>query len=173
MLALLLESSELLSRRSNDHGRVSAASDRATARGRYQSMYTAMLALHILVSLGLIVTVLLQSGKGGGLAGAFGGGGGVGAVFGGQTAASFLTKATRYLAVIFMVSSLSMALIVRTRTPGTVEEGLRGMQPAPAAATGEPIPQQFEGGLPGSDEAGTEAQPSGEQIPIAQDGSDE
>ncbi len=136
-------------------------------------MYTVMLALHILVCLGLVVTVLLQSGKGGGLAGAFGGGGGVGAVFGGQTAASFLTKATRYLAVIFMVSSLSMALIVRTRTPGTVEEGLKGMQPAPAAATGQPVPQQFEGGLPGGDEVATEELPSGEEIPVAPDGSGE
>ncbi|MCK4512836.1 preprotein translocase subunit SecG [bacterium] len=136
-------------------------------------MYTVLLALHILVCLGLVVTVLLQSGKGGGLAGAFGGGGGVGAVFGGQTAASFLTKATRYLAVIFMVSSLSMALIVRTRTPGTVEEGLKGMQPAPAAATGQPVPQRFEGGLPGSDEAATDELPSGEEIPVAPDGSGE
>ena len=136
-------------------------------------MYTIMLALHIVVSLGLVVVVLLQSGKGGGLAGAFGGSGGAGAVFGGQTAASFLTKATRYLAVLFMVSSLSMALIVRTRTPGTVEEGVRQMQPTPAAATGQPIPQQFDGGLPGSDEVDTGEQQAEEGIPIAPDGSDE
>jgi preprotein translocase subunit SecG len=132
-----------------------------------------MLTLHILVSLGLIVVVLLQSGKGGGLAGAFGGGGGVGAVFGGQTAASFLTKATRYLAIVFMVSSLAMALVARTRTSGTVSEGLQNIQPAPATATGEPVPQQFPGGLPGSEETNVQEQSSDEEVPIAPAGSGE
>ena len=58
-----------------------------------------IVALHIIICLSLVVVVLLQSGKGGGLAGAFGGGGGMGAVFGGQAAATFLTKSTRYLAI--------------------------------------------------------------------------
>ncbi|MFH1864879.1 MAG: preprotein translocase subunit SecG, partial [Candidatus Eisenbacteria bacterium] len=76
-------------------------------------MFGAILGIHIAVCAGLIVVVLLQSGKGGGLAGAFGGAGGVGAVFGGQAAATFLTKATRYLAIAFMVTSLSLAVTLR------------------------------------------------------------
>jgi len=108
-------------------------------------MYGAILAIHILVSLGLIVTVLLQSGKGGGLAGAFGGGGGAGAVFGGQTAATFLTKATRYLAVVFMVTSLTLAFVVRARDSNAVLEGLMSQQAAPATATDEVVPTE---GLP-------------------------
>ena len=39
-------------------------------------MYTLFIIIHILVSLVLCVAVLMQQGKGGGLAGAFGGGGG-------------------------------------------------------------------------------------------------
>jgi len=62
-----------------------------------------------------MIVVLLQSAKGEGLAGAFGGGGGLtGAVFGGRGAASFLSKATAYLAIAFMLSCISLALV----TPG-------------------------------------------------------
>lgn len=136
-------------------------------------MHAVMLTLHILVSLGLIITVLLQSGKGGGLAGAFGGGGGVGAVFGGQTAASFLTKATRYLAIVFMVSSLTMAVVGRTNTPATVSEGLQNMPVVPAAAIREPAPQEFQGGLPGSEDAAMQEQTTTEEIPIVPDDSTE
>jgi len=109
-------------------------------------MYGAILAIHILVCLGLVVTVLLQSGKGGGLAGAFGGSGGAGAAFGGRTTATFLTKATRYLAVVFMLTSLSLAFVVRSRnTSGAVLEGLQGQQAAPATTAGDVVPGE---GLP-------------------------
>jgi len=64
-------------------------------------MYVLFLILHVLISLVLIVVVLLQSGKGGGLAGAFGGGGGSQAIFGGRGAATFLSKATTYLGAGF------------------------------------------------------------------------
>ena len=46
-------------------------------------MYAFLIIVHVLIALGLVISVLLQSGKGTGLAGAFGGGGGaMGAVFG-------------------------------------------------------------------------------------------
>jgi preprotein translocase subunit SecG len=107
-------------------------------------MFGAILGVHIAVCLGLVVVVLLQSGKGGGLAGAFGGAGGVGAVFGGQAAATFLTKATRYLAIAFMVTSLTLAITLRTtmRSGGTVTQGLEGRQPAAATTAGELVPQE-------------------------------
>lgn len=116
-----------------------------------------LLGAHVLVSLALIIVVLLQSGKGGGLAGAFGGGGGVGAVFGGQAAATFLTKATRYLATAFMVTALSMALFVKTRSEGTVASELQNLEPMPASAAGdaaptEGAPEVIPEGLPGADE---------------------
>ena len=75
-------------------------------------MFPALLAIHILICVALIIVVLLQSAKGEGLAGAFGGGGGLsGAVFGGRGAASFLSKATTVLAIMFMVSCLSLSLL--------------------------------------------------------------
>lgn len=67
--------------------------------------------LHVVVSLFLIVTVLLQSGKGGGLAGTFGGSGVTGGVFGGRGAAPFLTKATTVFAVLFMLTSISLNFV--------------------------------------------------------------
>jgi preprotein translocase subunit SecG len=116
-----------------------------------------LLSIHIIISLALIVVVLLQSGKGGGLAGAFGGGGGMGTVFGGQAAATFLTKATRYLATAFMVTALAMALLVKTRTEGTVASELENLEQMPASAAGEVMsdeaaPQELPEGLPDAPE---------------------
>ncbi|MCD6117978.1 preprotein translocase subunit SecG [bacterium] len=66
--------------------------------------------IHVLVALFLIVSIMLQSSKGGGLAGMFGGGGGSGAVFGGRGAGSFLAKVTMWLGITFAVTSLVIAL---------------------------------------------------------------
>ena len=126
-------------------------------------MANLILGIHILVSLTLILVVLLQAGKGGGLAGAFGGGGGVGAVFGGQATGDFLTKATRYLAVGFMLTSLTLAMVSRGRIGGTVSESLENRAATPASAAGELVePEELPDGLPGSTgepgEAGTESE---------------
>ncbi|MBD3367829.1 MAG: preprotein translocase subunit SecG [Candidatus Eisenbacteria bacterium] len=121
-----------------------------------------LLTLHILISAALVVVVLLQSGKGGGLAGAFGGSGGMGAVFGGQTAASLLTKATRYLAVAFMVSSLTLAVVSRGSTMGTVEGGLERRTGTAASATGGAVPVEgLPSGEPMTDETPVPAVPDG------------
>ena len=61
----------------------------------------------------------MQSSKGEGLAGAFGGSGITGAVFGGRGAATFLSKATTALAVAFFVSSIGLSFI----TPLTGSRG--------------------------------------------------
>ncbi|MCD4690329.1 preprotein translocase subunit SecG [bacterium] len=140
-------------------------------------MYGVILGIHIVVSLGLIVTVLLQSGKGGGLAGAFGGGGGAGAVFGGQTAVTILGKATRYLAIIFMVTSLTMAFVVRTRGTSAVIEGLERREATPATnTTGEPIPSEgLPEGLPQPvvpDQDGATEAPAGDN-PVVNETTDE
>jgi len=142
-------------------------------------MFGVILGIHILICLGLIIVVLLQSGKGGGLAGAFGGAGGVGAVFGGQAAATFLTKATRYLAIGFMISSLSLAVSLRGRLAGgTVSDGLEGRQPSAATTAGEIVPQEgTPAELPGAraetegdvEATGAEEQGgvTGDEIPVA------
>ena len=69
--------------------------------------------LHIIVCLLLIAVVLLQSGKGADLAGAFGGGG-TQTAFGPRGVENTLSRATKYAAILFMITSLGLS-IVRTR----------------------------------------------------------
>jgi len=85
---------------------------------------------HIVVSLLLIVSVLLQSGKGGGLAGTFGGAGVTGGVFGGRGAAPFLAKATTVFAILFMLTAISLNFI----RPGTGGAGSVIERVAPGTA---------------------------------------
>ena len=66
--------------------------------------------VHVIVSLFLIMVVLLQTGKRADLAGAFGGGGSQTA-FGARGAATILSKLTTAAAIMFMVTSISLAII--------------------------------------------------------------
>src|SRR5882724_10934670 len=72
-------------------------------------MITFLTILHIVVCLFLILVVLLQAGKGGGMGIAFGGGGGSQTVFGSSGAGNFLTRLTSITAAIFLVTSLGLA----------------------------------------------------------------
>lgn len=65
-------------------------------------MGTLVTILHIIVCFILMLSVLLQSGKGGGMGAAFGGGSSTGAVFGGSGAGGLLRKLTVAGAVIFI-----------------------------------------------------------------------
>ena len=65
---------------------------------------------HTLISFLLIIAVLMQSGKGGGLASSIGGGLSSSSVLGGRSASSFLTKTTAVLATAFMLSCLLQAV---------------------------------------------------------------
>lgn len=64
--------------------------------------------LHVMVCLILIVVVLLQRGKGAEIGAVFGGGAGS-TVFGSRGAGNFLTKLTTGAAVVFMLTSLTLA----------------------------------------------------------------
>ncbi|HYR69439.1 MAG TPA: preprotein translocase subunit SecG [Candidatus Dormibacteraeota bacterium] len=66
-------------------------------------------AIHVFACVALIVSILLQSGKGGGLAGAFGAGSSQ-TLFGGRGAATFLTRASTVMAVVFFLTSLTLGL---------------------------------------------------------------
>ncbi len=72
-------------------------------------MYAFLSFVHIFDCILLIVAVLMQSSKGGGLAGAFGGQS-TQAVFGGRGAGTFLSRATTVLAIVFMLTSLVMTM---------------------------------------------------------------
>jgi len=82
-------------------------------------MYFVLIVLHVTVSILLIVIVLLQAGRGGGLSGAFGVGDGQN-VFGTQ-ATTFLSKATTAFAVIFMVGSLLLTIFSGRRSGSVME----------------------------------------------------
>lgn len=89
--------------------------------------------LHVLVCLFLIVVVLLQSGKAADLAGAFGGMGSQTA-FGPRGSATILSKATTISAALFMITSLSLAILHTRegRASGSVLDKAPVSQPAPA-----------------------------------------
>lgn len=75
-------------------------------------METIILIIHVIVSLSLLVTVLLQSGKGGGLGSGFGGAAASATkIFGGGGTTNVLGRATVVLATIFMATSLTLAYL--------------------------------------------------------------
>jgi preprotein translocase subunit SecG len=74
-------------------------------------MITTLLDIvHICVCAFLMLVVLLQQGKGGGMGAAFGGGA-TQQVFGGRGAGNILTRATAVCAGIFMLTSVSLAYV--------------------------------------------------------------
>lgn len=69
-----------------------------------------LITLHILVSLALIIIVLLQSGKGAEMGASFGSGGSQ-SVFGAGGGTTFMSKLTTSAAIIFMLTSLTLAYL--------------------------------------------------------------
>ena len=121
-----------------------------------------LVTLHILVCFVLIVVIMLQSGSAADLAGAFGGAGSQTA-FGPRGAATFLSRATTWCAIVFMMTSLTLSvkrtptdqvgigsILEQTQKSGTVpapakpaqnQPGQFPLQPAPAPAQ-QPAPVQ-------------------------------
>ena len=89
-------------------------------------VYPVLITLHVLVCGLLIIVVLLQSGEAADLAGAFGGAGSQTA-FGPRGAATFLSKATTWCAIMFMLTSMALSM----------------HQNSVAASTGSSVLQQF------------------------------
>jgi preprotein translocase subunit SecG len=106
----------------------------------YQPVLT---AFHVLVSASLILVVLLQSGRAADLAGAFGGAGSQTA-FGPRGAATFFSKATTFLAIVFMLTSLALAVAatgpgassVAPETPAPAQQQPAPTEPAQPAEPG-------------------------------------
>src|ERR1700679_1313507 len=68
-----------------------------------------LMTLHVLVCFVLIIVIMLQSGNAADLAGAFGGAGSQTA-FGPRGAATFLSRATTWCAIVFMMTSLTLSV---------------------------------------------------------------
>lgn len=105
-----------------------------------------VLIVHYLVCLSLIVIILLQAGKGADIGAVFGGGSGT--VFGSRGAATFLSKFTTGLAVVFLLTSITLASFSRIKgessilksvpEPGASENSAPlELESAPAAAPAE------------------------------------
>lgn len=69
--------------------------------------------IHIIIAITLVVVILAQSGKGGGLDGMLGGT--ASNMLGGQNASKFLKSATKILAIVFMLSCLFLTLQTKNR----------------------------------------------------------
>jgi len=85
-------------------------------------MSVVVTVLHVIVCVFLIAVVLLQRGKGAQVGAVFGGGGGA-TMFGGRGAGNFLTKLTTGAAVVFMLTSLSLAYMRMHRGEQLFESG--------------------------------------------------
>lgn len=100
-------------------------------------MLAVLIVLHILAALVLMLVILLQSGKAGDLAAAFGGASSQTA-FGVRSATTLLTKITAVVAVIFVLTSLSLAIYYSKGTESTVMEGVATEAPAPTTTPAAP-----------------------------------
>ena len=97
--------------------------------------------VHVAVCLFLIIVVLLQHGKSADIAAAFGGMGSQTA-FGPRGAATVLTKATTWAAIIFMITSITLSVYASRRpSSGSVLEKVKPaptQQQAPAPPPSQP-----------------------------------
>ena len=100
-------------------------------------------SLYVAVCMLLVAVVLMQQGKGGDIAAAFGGSGSQTA-FGARAGASVLTRATTVLGALFMVGAMTLAIMGQRGTTSSILSGVDGpgvQQSAPVSVPIE-IPEQ-------------------------------
>jgi preprotein translocase subunit SecG len=104
-------------------------------------MYTALIVLHVIVAFIMVGVILLQSGKGAEIGAAFGGSSQT--VFGARGASTVLSKLTTITATIFMVTSLTLAIMSKQRnyaSPLGLDKPPAAAPATPAAETTAPAP---------------------------------
>ncbi len=122
--------------------------------------YGVLLAVLILDGIFLGVVVLLQSGKGGGLAAMGGGAAATDGILGGRQATTMLTRATWTTGSVFMFLSLVLSIMSsNTQVPQSI---LR-QDAAPIVEAGQPLPNLL-------DQLGDASDGSGEPIEVSPDG---
>jgi preprotein translocase subunit SecG len=120
-------------------------------------LQTPLTVLHVFVCVMLMLVVLIQPGKSGGLGAALGGAGAQ-QIFGGRGAGNFLTRTTWIAASIFFLTSVTLAYL-STSTGDSLED--LESTPVPSSAP-EPAPAP----APSTPPAGS-APASGEPAPAA------
>ncbi len=88
---------------------------------------TLVVVLHVVIAVTLVSLVLLQQGKGANAGAAFGGGASQ-TVFGSEGSSSFLVRATTLLAIVFFVTSFSLAVFAKQRAEVAGETGIPVVQ---------------------------------------------
>jgi preprotein translocase subunit SecG len=95
-------------------------------------MYSFFVFVHIMVCVGLILVVLFQAGKGAGLGNLFGGGGGGDQLFSAPSGSAFIKKATTGMAIIFIITSVTLTLLSSRRNNRSLLDTLPGAGGAPS-----------------------------------------
>jgi preprotein translocase subunit SecG len=99
-------------------------------------MIIAVTILHVLVCIGLILVVLLQTGKGAEVGAVFGGSSST--IFGSSGAGNFLTRLTTIMAIVFMATSLTLGYLTARRPAATIfDNRAPAAEPRPSA-----VPEQ-------------------------------
>ncbi len=94
---------------------------------------TLVVVVHVIIAVALVGLVLIQQGKGADAGAAFGGGASQ-TVFGSQGSGSFLTRFTTILAIVFFVTSFSLAVFAKQRAEVAGEAGIPVVQESSAPA---------------------------------------
>ena len=128
-----------------------------------QWLSSILLVLQVISSLLVIVLVLLQQGKGADMGAAFGSGS-AGSVFGSAAAANFLSRATKWAAIVFFATTAGLAWVAHHPAGSPIESGIMQGFTAPAkeaAPAGSAVPDV--GG--GSAVPSVPAAPSAKPVP--------
>jgi preprotein translocase subunit SecG len=124
-------------------------------------MLKLLLAVQVFSALAIIVLVLLQQGKGADMGSAFGSGSS-GSLFGATGAANFLSRATKWAAVVFFASTAGLAYVSHKGTNGpAVDSGV--MQSFPSDRSVPQVP----GSVPATPGAGASSVPGAASVPAA------
>jgi preprotein translocase subunit SecG len=122
-----------------------------------------LVTLHVMVCFVLVIVIMLQSGNAADLAGAFGGSGSQTA-FGPRGAASFLSRATTWCAIVFMLTSLTLSVkrapVAGDLATGSVLEQTAPAVPAQKTPAQAPAPNQSPGQAPGQSPSQAPAAPT-------------
>lgn len=130
-------------------------------------LFGIFVVIFLIVCLFLILLVLIQSDKGGGISGSIGGGlSGASTLLGAQDTANILTRGTTIFAVSYMVLCIFLSLVL-SRT--AVSQGKSELKKRAESESYAPSSVLQSGGLPLTEGEGAEAPAQGTELPVLPD----